>query len=60
VVRWGGACDNGAQAAARLGVGRTTLNRWIKRGRVTPAELRHGVLLFDKEAIDHLAGQGAC
>lgn len=46
---------NGRQAAEMLGISRTQLGRWIKRGVVTPVERRSNVLLFDKKTVETLA-----
>jgi predicted DNA-binding transcriptional regulator AlpA len=46
----------GMQAAKKLGIGRTTLNRWIKKGTLhPPAKSTSGMLLFSKDAIDRYA-----
>jgi excisionase family DNA binding protein len=48
----------GEQAARRLGIGRTTLNRWLKKGKAPrPAKVLRNMLLFERKAIDHLARQ---
>jgi excisionase family DNA binding protein len=47
---------NGQQAADRLGIGRTTLNRWIRKGKIPgPVKKVSGTLLFDKSAISLIA-----
>lgn len=48
---------NGEQAATILGIGRTTLGRWIKRGKVQPVRKQHGVWLFKKVEIERLAAK---
>lgn len=53
----GGEFLNGMQAAAKLGIGRTTIGRWIKAGKLKPVEKRHGVWLFSKKAVNLLAAQ---
>ena len=53
----GGEFLNGMQAAAKLGIGRTTIGRWIKSGKLKPVEKRHGVWLFSKKAVNLLAAQ---
>lgn len=50
---------NGRQAAELLGIGRTTLGRWIGRGLLSVAKRQHGVLLFLKTAIDALIRAGS-
>lgn len=51
-----GAFYTGSQAARRLGIGQTSLNRWIKNGKAPqPAKVDRGMNLFDREAIDRLA-----
>lgn len=45
----------GQQAADRLGIGRTSLGRWLRAGRLPrPAKSISGMLLFDRGAIDRL------
>jgi len=45
----------GQQAADRLGIGLTTLNRWIKAGRVPkPRKSISEMLLFERAEIDQL------
>lgn len=47
-----------AQAAAQLGIERSTLSRWVAAGRITPAMQLPGptgAMLFDPVAIDRLA-----
>lgn len=46
--------DNGTQLAKRLGIGRTTLGRWIKDGKLKPTRVRNGVLLFARKTVDRL------
>lgn len=53
----GGEFYNGVQAAAKLGIGRTTIGRWIKTKKLTPVRKQSGVLLFDKKAVNLLAAQ---
>jgi predicted DNA-binding transcriptional regulator AlpA len=50
----------GAQVAKLFGIGRTTVNRWIKSGKLPkPAETRAGMLLFNIREIDQIrAAQG--
>ena len=51
---------NGQQAADALGIGRTTLNRWIAKGKAPkPCKSISGTLLFSKKAIDKLAADHA-
>ena len=46
----------GQQAAEKLGISRTTLNRWIKCGKVPrPAKSISGMLLFERRAIEQIA-----
>lgn len=46
----------GQQAADRLGIGRTTLGRWLARKKIPPPVATEGaVLLFDRAAIDAAA-----
>ncbi len=46
----------GQQAATRLGIGRTTLGRWLRSGKLPPpTKSISGMLLFDQSAIDRLA-----
>ena len=46
----------GRQAADRLGIGRTTLNRWITKGKVPkPKKSISGMLLFSRKEIDLIA-----
>jgi len=46
----------GSQAAKRLGIGRTTLGRWLKKGKLPkPKKSISGMLLFEQKAIDRLA-----
>jgi hypothetical protein len=46
----------GQQAADRLGIGRTTLNRWLRQGKVPkPAKVLRTMLLFERKGIDSLA-----
>jgi len=48
---------NGAQLAKQLGIGASTLSRWVKAGKVPePKRSVSGMLLFDREVID----QGTC
>ena len=47
----------GAQAADKLGIGRTTLGRWLRKGKLPkPTKSISGMFLFDRKAIDRLAG----
>lgn len=51
-----------AEAAARLHVDRSTLTRWVRAGRITPAlEVPgyRGAYLFDAVEIERLAKAGA-
>lgn len=50
-----------AQAAARLGVDRKTILRWIADGRLPAVKLagRTGAYLFDPADVDRLAAQRA-
>jgi len=46
---------NGTELAKRLGIGLTTLRRWVKAGKVPKAEKSiSGMMLFDRAAIDRL------
>jgi excisionase family DNA binding protein len=45
------------QAAAKLGIGRTTIGRWIKSGKLRPVEKQSGVWLFSKKNVNLLAAQ---
>jgi excisionase family DNA binding protein len=48
----------GQQAADRLGIGRTTLGRWLRKKKIPPPVATAGaVLLFDRRAIDAAAGR---
>ncbi len=43
---------NGTQLAKRLGIGRTTLNRWIKSGKLLkPEKSISGMLLFQRSTV---------
>ena len=43
----------GKQVAEVLGIGRTTLNRWVKAGKLPkPVKSISGMLLFDHKGID--------
>lgn len=45
----------GTQAAEKLGIGRTTLGRWLRKGKLPkPEKSISGMLLFDRTAIDQL------
>ena len=45
----------GTQAAEKLGIGRTTLGRWLKKGKLPkPKKSISGMLLFDQKAINTL------
>jgi predicted site-specific integrase-resolvase len=46
---------NGEQAVMQLGISRTELGRWIKRGQIKPVKRQSNVLLFDKATVDQLA-----
>ena len=49
--------SEGQQAADRLGIVRTTLNRWISKGSLPkPRKSISGMLLFEREEIDRAAG----
>ena len=49
----------GMQAAEKLGIGRTTLGRWLKKGKLPkPKKSISGMLLFDPKAINRLARDG--
>jgi len=48
---------NGAQLAKQLGIGASTLSRWVKAGKLPkPKKSISGMMLFDREVID----QGTC
>jgi len=48
---------NGTQLAKRLGIGMTTLSRWVKAGKLPkPEKSISRMLLFDREAIGQLEG----
>ena len=50
--------DTGKQAAEVLGIGRTTLGRWVKAGKLPrPVKSISGMLLFEREAIESMAGK---
>ena len=43
----------GAEVARRLGIGRTTLGRWLVSGKISqPAKREHGLLLWQPEQIN--------
>ena len=43
----------GKEAAERLGISRTTLNRWVKAGKLPkPVKSISGMLLFGRASID--------
>ena len=47
----------GTQAAEKLGIGRTTLGRWLGKGKLPqPKKSISGMLLFDQGLIDELIG----
>jgi DNA invertase Pin-like site-specific DNA recombinase/predicted DNA-binding transcriptional regulator AlpA len=46
---------NGVQVARLLGIGRTTLGRWMKSGKLKPVRKEGGVLLFDEAEAKRLA-----
>ena len=46
---------NGAQLARKLGIGASTLSRWVKAGKLPkPAKSISGMLLFERAATDRL------
>ncbi|MCX5671070.1 MAG: MerR family transcriptional regulator [Planctomycetota bacterium] len=46
---------NGTQLAKQLGIGASTLCRWVKAGKLPkPERSISGMLLFDRAAIDRL------
>jgi len=48
---------NGAQLAKRLGIGASTLSRWVKAGKLPKPERNiSGMLLFSRHAIHSLSG----
>lgn len=51
-----------AEAAAVLGIDRSTLTRWVKSGRIEAVHKnphQNGALLFDQAAVDELAEERA-
>lgn len=44
-----------AEAADLLGIHKSTLTRWVKAGRITPAETVAGIYLFNRDHIERLA-----
>lgn len=51
-----------AEAAALLGIDRSTLTRWVKAGRIDAAHKNpylNGALLFDRSAVDALVAERA-
>jgi len=47
---------NGTQLAKRLGIGASTLSRWVKAGKLQkPEKSISGMLLFDRAATSRLA-----
>ena len=47
---------NGAQLAKQLGIGASTLSRWVKAGKLPkPKRSISGMLLFDRVTIGRLA-----
>jgi hypothetical protein len=48
-------CINGTQLAKRLGIGASTLSRWVKAGKQPePEKSIAGMLLFNRAAADRL------
>ena len=46
---------NGAQLAKRLGIGASTLSRWVKAGKLPkPKKGISGMLLFERAVVDRL------
>lgn len=48
---------NGRQVAEILGIGRTTVGRWLKRGKLKPLRKQQGVWLFDESEIRQIAAE---
>ncbi len=48
---------NGEQAAKILGIGRTTIGRWLASGKLKPVRKQSGVWLFRKSVIMWLAAK---
>jgi hypothetical protein len=47
---------NGTQLARQLGIGMTTLSRWLKAGKLPqPAQSIGGMLLFDRATVGAIA-----
>jgi len=47
---------NGAQLARKLGIGASTLSRWVKAGKLPkPEKSISGMLLFGRAAVSRLA-----
>jgi predicted site-specific integrase-resolvase len=43
---------NGTELAKRLGIGRSTLNRWVRAGKLPkPGKSISGMMLFDNTAV---------
>ena len=43
---------NGTELAKQLGIGRSTLNRWVRAGKLLkPERSISGILLFDNTAV---------
>lgn len=48
---------NGMQVAGKPGIGRTTIGRWIKSGKLRPVKKQSGVWMFSKKTVNLLASQ---
>ena len=45
----------GLQLAEKLGIGRTTLGRWMRTGKLKPTKSVGGMRLFDRAAVTEIS-----